>query len=230
LAMPDHDFAEEDLAKSRNAEAMSEGLDARASRVHFLDARTKNRSVRLDLIQGRAVFKRFLRYFAEFSLFSKLILCVFKGPHSLKKLHIEIHMHGTSRDAQVLKFGADQEDVALARVREMLRIQARNDAVGGDDVQDVETFDRGGNQRVMAAIIGLMGAGNVCVAFAEGNKLAKLKILDARTPVPAADGKRTRSLYIDVRAERASKAAAERMGAGMVMKCAGRFGAHRVTF
>ena len=69
-------LAEKDLAKARHAEAMSHALDARAVRLHLFDAGTKNDSARLDLFQGLAGLKRILRYFAEFSLFIKLFLCL----------------------------------------------------------------------------------------------------------------------------------------------------------
>ncbi len=73
----------------------------------------------------------------------------------------------------------------------MFGIQAGHNAIGSDDVEEIETFDRGSHERVVAAIV-LVGAGNMCVALTERNKLAEPKILDARTAMAADDGKRVK--------------------------------------
>lgn len=111
----------------------------------------------------------------------------------------------------------------------MFGIEAGHNAIGSDDVQEIETFDRGGHQGVVAAIVRLMGAGNVRVALTEGNKLPKLEVLDARTAMPSDDGKRTGRLYVDGLAERTRETATEGMSTSMVVKCAEGFGAHLVT-
>ncbi len=228
LAMPDHNLAEENLAKTRDREAMSDPGDARAFRFHFLDAGTKDRSVRLYLVQGRAVFKRFLCYFAEFPIFCKLFPGLLEGWHLLEQLDVQLDIGFASGDAEILKLAADRGDRTLRFVREMFGIKAGHNAIGSDHVEEIETFDRGGHQRVVAAIV-LVGAGNVRVAFTERNKLAKPKVLNARAAMASDNGKRTGCLYVDSLVERTGEIAAKGMSTSMVVKSANGFGAHLVT-
>lgn len=112
----------------------------------------------------------------------------------------------------------------------MFGIEAGDNAISRHDVQEIESLDRGGHQRVVAVIVSLMAAGNVRVALAEGNKLSKLEVLDARTAMSTDDGKRTGCLYVDGLAERTRETATEGMGTGMVMKRTEGLRAHMVTF
>jgi len=112
----------------------------------------------------------------------------------------------------------------------MFGIQAGDDAVGGDDVHDVEPLDRRGHQRVVGVVVSLMRAGNVRVALAERHKPTKLEIVHARNAMATDDGKRTGSLNIDDFAKWTGEAAVECVSTGMEVECAeGLGGVHLVT-
>ena len=230
LGMSDQHLAEEDLPKTRDSEAMSHALDARAGRVHLFDAGTKNAPVWLDLFQSLAVLKRILRYFTDFSIAIILFLGLSESWEAFEKLGVQLDFNRTSGDAKILELAADHGNETLRFVREMFGIEAGNNTISSHDVQEIESLDRGGHQRVVAVIVSLVAAGNVRVALTEGNKLAKLEVLDARTAMPTDDGKRTGRLYVDGLAERTREAATEGMSTGMVVKRSEGLGAHVVTF
>lgn len=117
VAMPDHYLAEEDLAKTRDSEAMSNALDARAGRLHLLDAGTQNGSVRLDFSQLLAVLKGILRYFADFSLILKVFLGSSERRQAFEKVGVQLDFDRAPGDAEILKLAADQGDEAFRFVR-----------------------------------------------------------------------------------------------------------------
>ena len=227
--MSDQHLAEEDLAKTRDREAMSDALDAGAGGVHLLDAGTKNAPVWLDLFQSLPGLKRILRYFTDFSFVIILFLGLSESWEAFEKLGVQLNFNRPSGDAKILELAPDQGDETLRFVREVFGIEAGDNAISRHDVQEIESLDRGGHQRVVAVIVSLMAAGNVRVALAEGNKLAKLEVLDARTAMPTDYGKRTGRLYVDGLAERTRETAAEGMSTGMVMKRTEGLRAHMVT-
>ena len=230
FAIPDNDLAQIDLAKARHNETMPDALDARATRFYLFDARTKKSSVRPPRLQSLAGLKWILRYSAELALFRKLLCGRLESWHALEKFGVQFHRHGASRDPEVFELAPNHCERALIFVGMVLGVHAGHDAIGSEHVHDVQAFDRGGYQRVIAVIVGLVSAGNVRIPFAEGNKLAKLKVFDARTAMATDDGKRARRLHVNGRMERAGKMTAVSMRAGTIVKRTEGLGTHAVTF
>jgi hypothetical protein len=229
LAMLDHNFAEEDLAESGNTEAMSDARDARAVRLHLFDASAKKSSVRLHCFQLLAGLKGILRYFAEFPFIIKVFLGGNERWQAFEDRVVQFDLDRAVGDAQVFEPAADHADGSLLFVPMMFGIQAGDDAVGGDNVHDVEPLDRRGHQRVVGVVVSLVRAGNVRVALAERDKLTKLKIVHTRIAVATDDGKRAGSLNIDGFAKWTGETAVEGMSTGMVVERAEGLGAHLVT-
>ena len=230
FAIFDNDLAQIDLAKARHGETMSHALDPRATRFHLFDASTKKSSVRPSRLQILTGLKWILRYFAELSLFRKLFCSRLERWHALKKFGIQFHRYWASRNPEVFELAPHHCELALILIGMVLGVHAGNDAIGGEHVHDVQALYRGGDQRVVAVIVGLESAGNVRIPLAERNELAKLKILDARTAMATNDGKRTRRLYVNGRMERAGKMSAVSMRASTIVKHAEGLGTHAVTF
>jgi hypothetical protein len=70
----------------------------------------------------------------------------------------------------------------------------------------------------MAAVVILMGSGNVGVTVLERNEFAKLEVRHAGITVAADDWQRCGRLYFDQVLERAGELSAEGVGAGVVME------------
>ena len=228
LGMFDDDLAKEDFAKTRNGEAMADTLHAGASGVHLFDAGTKKHSVRSRRFYGLAGLKWIFRYFAESALFCKLILRLLESFDLFEEFKVKVNVHGAAGDPQIFKLAADHGDKTFLFAGVMFGIEAGHHAIRGDDIQKVETFDRRRDQSVVAVIVGLVGPGDVSIAFAKGNKLTKLKILDAGIAMAADDGQRRGGLHVNQMIKRSREMAAERMGTGMIVKRADWLGRHKL--
>ena len=228
LGMFDYDLAKEDLAEARDRKAMADALDAGARCVHLLDQGTKKDSVRIPRFYGLAGLKRIFCYFPEIALFSKLFLRLVEGLDFLEEVKVEVNMHGATGDAQIFKFAAHHGEEAFLLVGMMFRIEAGHHAIRGDDIQKVETFDCRRDQRVVAIIIRLVGPGDVSIAFAKGNELTKLKILDAGIAMATDDRKSGGGLHVDQLIKRPREMAAERVGTSMIVKRGGWLRGHKL--
>ena len=92
---------------------------------------------------------------------------------------VELDLQRISRNAQILKFAADQKDVAL--IRSLLcpgrllkaRRKTRDNPVRGYDIQDVQPLDRSGRMSRMGrfAILLLHTTGDVRVRAMERDNL-----------------------------------------------------------
>ena len=229
LAILEDNLSQEDLPETGDSEAMSDAFDARAVRFHLFDASAKKSSARPDCFQRMAGLKRILRYLAEFPIIIKISFGRNERRQAFEKLGVQFDFDGAPGDAEIFELAADHGNETLRFVQVMLGIEPGHNAIGSDDVEEIEPLDRGGHQCVVAAIVSLVGPRYVRVALAERNKLAKLKILDARIAMAADDGKRTSRLHVDGLTERTCKTATEGMGASMVVKRAKGLGAHLVT-
>lgn len=107
LGMSDQHLAEEDLAKTRDREAVSDALDAGAGGVHLLDAGTKNAPVWLDFFQSLFGLKRILRYFTDFSFIIIFFLGLSESWEAFEKLGVQLDFNRPSGDAKILELAPD---------------------------------------------------------------------------------------------------------------------------
>src|SRR5205807_3600540 len=112
----------------------------------------------------------------------------------------------------------------------IFRVHASDNAICGEDVQDIEPLDRGNHQRVVthrAVWFLFAGPRHMCVRLSKGQKLAKLKVFDAGLPVASDDGQRGSGLRIYLILERPREAGTKAMGTSVVVKSAKGLGGHK---
>src|SRR5262245_58357868 len=97
-------------------------------------------------------------------------------------------------NAQVFELAADHRDLGFLFAGKVLGIEPADNAICGDNIEEVQSFKSGGDKRVVAIVVFLVTTGNVRVAGLKGDELAILEILDARTAVTADDWKCAGSL------------------------------------
>lgn len=142
---------------------------------------------RLDGLTG---VKRILRHFAEIGVGLELFSRVLKSQEAFKKIEVKGRVDGTSGDAEVFEPGADHGDARLGVVEVVAGGEASDDAVGGDDIKDVQILDRGGDQRGMAVVGLVLAARDVGVTLAKSDELLEAEIL--HTGVAVAPDRRQR--------------------------------------
>jgi putative N-acetylmannosamine-6-phosphate epimerase len=106
----------------------------------------------------------------------------------------------------------------------VLGIHAGDEAVGSENVENVQAFYRGIDQSIVAIVLGLMAAGDVRVTALKRDPFAEAKTINVSVAV-AADGRQRRGgLRIDQFVKGTSETSAEGMSAGVIVKRSEVFG------
>ena len=184
-AVLENEFAEKDFAKFGNDKTVTNLLDAGTRSLHGLHERAKEDSVGLWLLDGIAGSKRILRYFPEFRVFIKLFPYSVEGFQAFEEVEVELDIHGTAGNAQVFEFATDKSDFGFIVFGWMAGREAGDNAVGGDDIENVEAFGDGGDKRGVAASFFVFASGNVRISLAASDEVLEAEIIDTRMTVPA---------------------------------------------
>src|ERR1700731_2990377 len=104
-------FRNEDFSELRYIDSMSSTLRSGARCLRVLDERANEYSIRVGQFLGLPRLKGILGHFAEFGVGFKLLFKRLKRVHPLEEFVVQIHIHRTARDAQILEFAAKNEDV-----------------------------------------------------------------------------------------------------------------------
>src|ERR1700730_10807581 len=128
-------FRNEDFSELRYIDSMSSTLRSGASRLRVLDERANEYSIRVWQFLGLPCLKGILGHFAEFGVGFKLLFKGLKSVHPLEELVVQIHIHRTARDAKILEFTAEKEDVRLIVVGAALGRHTSNHAIRGYDIE-----------------------------------------------------------------------------------------------
>lgn len=87
-----------------------------------------------------------LSHFAEIGVRFKLFSNGRKRIEPQEKIVIQFDIDWAARNAQILEFAADKNDMRLVMFRGMLRRNPRHDSVRRHHIQHVQTFNRRGNE------------------------------------------------------------------------------------
>jgi len=118
---------------------------------------------------------------------------------------------------EIFKFAANNGDFRLGIFGMMFGVQATDDTVGGDDIEKVEIFENGSDERVVAAVFFLARAGDMAITGFEGDEFAILEIVHAGAAIAADGGERARRLDVNHFVEGASEVSAESVGTSIVV-------------
>src|ERR1700730_5348976 len=130
-------FRNEDFSELRYIDSMSSTLRSGASRLRVLDERANEYSIRVWQFLGLPCLKGILGHFAEFGVGFKLLFKGLECVHPLEELVVQIHIHRTARDAQILEFAAEKQDMRLIVIGAALGRHSRNNAVCGYHIEYV---------------------------------------------------------------------------------------------
>src|SRR4030095_11935689 len=100
----------------------------------------------------------------------------------------------------------------------MLRLEAGDDAVGGENVQHFQAFDDRRNQSVVAVVAFLVATGHVSIGPLESDEFAKLKAFHVHGSVSASGRKGGSRLDVDLLVKRPGEICAERVSASVVVE------------
>jgi len=74
---------------------------------------------------------------------------------------IQFDVDFTTGDAEIFEFAANPRDIACLFASVMFRIESRDDAIDGENIEHVQAFEHGGRERVMRIVVGLVATGHV---------------------------------------------------------------------
>jgi hypothetical protein len=231
LAMLEADFAQEDAAKLPYVKAVpAAALDTRTLEVDFLHDGAQQHPMGFQTSRRRRGQKsgvRILRHFAQIAIFCKLIPYGSKGLEIQQEFVVKDHVHFAASDLQILELAADQAEGGFFRAGYVAGGDASDDAVGGNHIQDIETFNRGSDLRGVddPVFTGFvfnepLAAHDVRVPGFKEDGVIDAEIIHARIAKAAGGWKVGRRLHFNDALERAKELAAERVGAGMVVESA----------
>jgi hypothetical protein len=144
----------------------------------------------------------------------------------MKEGVIQFDVDFATGDAEVFKFAANPRDVAFLFASVMFRIEARDDAIDGENVEHVQAFEHGGRERVMRIVVGLVAARHVRIAILERNEATKFEGVDARVAMTADYRQGTLRLNVDLVMKRPSEVCTKRVSTRVEMERAGRLRGH----
>jgi hypothetical protein len=118
-------------------------------------------------------------------------------------------------NAQVLERAANRQNVTLGLVEIMFGSEASDDAVGGDDIHNIQANQSGTGLRGGGAII-LQAAGDVRVRGLETSEPRNAEISDERLRVPSIDRKASGGLGLDIAGSGPVETGVQRVSSGVV--------------
>jgi hypothetical protein len=116
-----------------------------------------------------------------------------------------------------MKFAAIGNDMAFWIFGVMRGSQASDDAIGGDDVKNIQIFDDGGGVSLERFIVDL-AAGNFGMRGPKGHEVFEMKMVDVRVGVTTNRGQGSGRLRMDQAPTRMAKLTAKRVTFGMEVK------------
>ena len=144
----------------------------------------------------------------------------------MKEGVIQFDVDFTTGDAEIFEFAANPRDIAFLFASVMFRIESRDDAIDGENIEHVQAFEHGGRERVMRIVVGLMAAGHVRIAILEGNEAAKFERIDARVAMTTDYRQGALRLNVDLMMKRPSEVCTKRVSTRVEMERMGRLRGH----
>ena len=144
----------------------------------------------------------------------------------MKEGVIQFDVDFTTGDAEIFEFAANPRDIAFLFASVMFRIESRDDAIDGENIEHVQAFEHGGRERVMRIVVGLVATGHVRIAILEGNEAAKFERIDARVAMTADYRQGTLRLNVDLMMKWPSEVCTKRVSTRVEMERAGRLRGH----
>jgi len=139
---------------------------------------------------------------------------------------IQFDVDFTTGDAEIFEFAANPRDIAFLFASVMFRIESRDDAIDGENIEHVQAFEHGGRERVMRIVVGLVATGHVRIDILEGNEAAKFEGIDARVAMTADYRQGTLRLNVDLMMKWPSEVCTKRVSTRVEMERAGRLRGH----
>src|SRR5580700_9790903 len=119
-----------------------------------------------------------------------------------EEIGVEIEAHGMAGDAQIVEAGAEEGDVGYGPVEGMLGRDLSDNAIRGDDIEDVEVLEhRGGQGYVTVAWLAVQIAGDLGVGSAKGNHAFEVVIARSLGEIASALRKIDEGLGLDFGAQ-----------------------------
>ena len=129
-------------------------------------------------------------------------------------------------DAEIFELAANPGDVAFFFFGLMFGIEARNDAIDGEDIEHIQALEHGGRESVVRIIVGLMTAGDVRITLFERNEAAKFERIDTRVAVATYDRQGALRLNVDLMVKGPSEIRAKSVSTRVEMERTGRLRGH----
>ncbi len=144
----------------------------------------------------------------------------------MKEGVIQFDLDFAACDAEIFEFAANPRDIAFLFASVMFRIESRDDAIDGENIEHVQAFEHGGRERVMRIVVGLVATGHVRIDILEGNEAAKFEGIDARVAMTADYRQGTLRLNVDLMMKWPSEVCTKRVSTRVEMERAGRLRGH----
>ena len=224
LTVSDQHFAKKHRTKAVHMKAVALARDAGIVGVYLLYDRAKKRSIGPWWIDVTTCVKGILSYFAESRVIFKGQLCFGVVSNTFEEFGVKFDVDRIAGDSEIFKLAADHGDEAFRCFIRVLGVQAGDEAVGSENVENVQAFYRGVDQSIVAIVLGLMAAGDVRVTALERDPFAVAETINVSVAV-AADGRQGRGgLRIDQFVKGTSETSAEGVSAGVIVKRSEVFG------